>query len=70
MSKLCDCGDPVDNGFYQYHPACCSHDEVDVDDGRDGENGRIRYLCEGCGAELWPERDEDGGTNWVLAWNE
>ena len=67
LSHLCPgCDDPLEKG-QGAHPGCCSHEDVEVDDARDGAGGRLRYFCESCHAEVLAEPNEDGGVDWVLA---
>jgi len=65
-THLCpDCDEVVDG--WQYHPTCCPHDEVEVDDGRDGEAGAIRAFCQSCGEEVrLGEPEEDGVPGWEV----
>ena len=65
MTGLCGLCDEVLED-YEYHPGCCPHDEVTVDDGRDGHRGRVRAFCDQCGDEvrLMPPEDPDDGPYW------
>jgi len=65
-TRLCaDCDEVVEG--WQFHPGCCPHDVVEVDDGRDGEAGAIRAFCQSCGEEVrLGEPEEDGVPGWEV----
>jgi hypothetical protein len=66
MSLCDDCGEPVE--VYRFHPrfhsGCCSHEDVESFDDRDGVGGRRYDWCHRCGSEVIPVMNEGGRTSW------
>jgi len=60
--RCIECGEPLKSkSLIALCTGCCGHDHqfVEMDDARDGENGRIAWDCMACGGEVEPDA-EDG----------